>query len=81
MVEWVRIHLPMQVRFLVLEDFTCLGATKPMHCNSETHEPELLSLIDATMGACATRAFLLQRDAVAVKSLHAVTRVVPTLHN
>ena len=35
-VQWLRVHLPMQgtqVRSLVLEDPTCLGATKPVcHC-------------------------------------------------
>ena len=33
-VQWLRIHLPMQgtrVRALVREDSTCRGATKPMH--------------------------------------------------
>ena len=33
MVQWLRIHLPMQgtqVRALVWEDSTCCGATKPM---------------------------------------------------
>ena len=32
-VQWLRIHLPMQVtrvRFLVREDPTCCGATKPV---------------------------------------------------
>ena len=35
-VQWLRIHLPMQgtqVRFLVWEDPTCCGATKPKHHN------------------------------------------------
>ena len=35
-VQWLRIHLPMQgiwVRSLVREDPTCRGATKPMHHN------------------------------------------------
>lgn len=61
-VEWVRIHLPMQVRSLVPEYFACLGATKPMHCNSETHKPQLLSLYDASTEACAPRAFSLQQE-------------------
>ena len=36
MVQWLRIHLPMQgtrVRALVQEDPTCHGATKPVHHN------------------------------------------------
>ena len=35
-VQWLRIRLPMQgtqVRALVREDPTCLGATKPVHHN------------------------------------------------
>ena len=35
-VQWLRLHLPGQgtwVQSLVWEDSTCLGATKPMHCN------------------------------------------------
>ena len=35
-VQWLRIHLPMQgtwVRALVREDPTCCGATKPVHHN------------------------------------------------
>ena len=35
-VQWLRIHLPMQgirVQSLVREDLTCHGATKPMHHN------------------------------------------------
>ena len=35
-VQWMRIHLPVQgtqVRSLVREDFTCLGATQPVHRN------------------------------------------------
>ena len=39
-VQWLRIYLPMQgtrVRSLVQEDFTCHGATKPMHHNYCAH--------------------------------------------
>ena len=35
-VKWLRIHLPMegtQVQFLIQEDSTCCGASKPMHHN------------------------------------------------
>ena len=34
--QWLRIHLPMQgtwVRYLVQEEPTCRGATKPMYHN------------------------------------------------
>ena len=38
MVQWLRIHLPMQgtrVQYLIWEDSTCQGATKAMHHTTE----------------------------------------------
>ena len=38
-IQWIRIRLPMQgtqVRSLVQEDSTCLGATKPLRLRAET---------------------------------------------
>ena len=45
MAQWIRIHLAMkgtQVWFLVQEDFTCRGATKPMCCNDWACGPQTL---------------------------------------
>ena len=45
MVQWLRIHLPVQgtwVRSLVWEDPTCHGPTKAMRHNSGAHELQLL---------------------------------------
>ena len=45
MVQWLRIRLPEQgtrVPYLVWEDPTCLGATKPAHSNKSTLEPQPL---------------------------------------
>ena len=67
MVQWIRIHLPMQgtrVWTLVLEDPTYRGATKPAHPNfwtctleplSHNLEPVCLSLCSTTRGATAKR--------------------------
>ena len=55
-VQWLRIHLAVQgtqVRSLVQEDSTGLGATKPVHHNYGAHSPR----------ACA-----LQRETTAIKS-------------
>ena len=44
-VQWLRICLAMQgtqVLSLVLEDLTCLGATKPVHHNYGAYMPQLL---------------------------------------
>ena len=50
--QWLRIHLPMQVRALVREDRTCRGATKPvpqlLRLCSGAHMPQLLSLCATT---------------------------------
>ena len=43
--QWLRIHLQMQgtqVRYLVREDPTCHGATKPLCHNYWAHAPQLL---------------------------------------
>ena len=45
MVQWLRIHLSMQGKWvpsLVQEDPTCCGATKPLHHNYWAHVPQLL---------------------------------------
>ena len=42
-IQWIRIRLPMQrtqIRSLVWEDFTCCGATKPVHSNEDPAQPE-----------------------------------------
>ena len=44
-VQWLRIRLPEQgtrVPYLVWEDPTCLGATKPAHSNNSTLQPQPL---------------------------------------
>ena len=61
--QWIRIRLPMQgtqVWSLVLEDPTCLRATKPMHRNSWAHmlqllKPAHLEPCSAARGATALR--------------------------
>ena len=57
MVQWLRIHLPMQgtqVQSLVQEDARCLGASKPVCRHSyRVHEPQ--SLCSATEEATVMR--------------------------
>ena len=65
MVQWLRIHLPMQrtwVPSLVWEDFTCCGATKLMGHNYGALEPVPCS-----------------REATAMRSLCMATREQPLL--
>ena len=64
MVQWLRIHLPMQgtqVCSLVWEDPTCLGATKPVSHNRST--VQALELRDTTTKACMPRAHAQHREA------------------
>ena len=66
-VQWIRIHLPMQgtqVRSLVREDLTCCRATKPARL-------QLLSLCSATRGTAATRSPCTHRN----------WRTAPACHN
>ena len=75
MVHWIRIHLAMQgipVRFLVWEDPTCLGATKPVHHDYLALE----SLQAATIEDCPPK-----REATAVKSPHTTMKNSPPWHN
>ena len=70
MVQWLRIHLPMQgtqVRALVQKDPTCRGATKPsapqlLSLHSRAREPQLLSPRAATTEARGPRARALQQE-------------------
>ena len=57
MAQWIRIYLALQgtqVRSLVWKDFTCQGATKPIHCNYWAYVPQLLKTTPWSLG-CATR--------------------------
>ena len=56
MVQWIRIHLPMQgmqVLSLAQEDPTCRGTTRPVHHTSEA--PHALEPCSATREATAMR--------------------------
>ena len=70
MVQWLRIHLPLQgtwVQSLVREDPTCRGATKPLGHNScglhsRACKPQLLSPHDTTTEARVPRVRALQQE-------------------
>ena len=69
MVQWLRISLQIQgtqVQYLVQEDSTIQGATKPMH---HTPEPTIYSPCYATRGATATT----------VRTPHTTTKSHPCL--
>ena len=71
-VQWIRIHLPRQgtwVLSLVLEDFTCLRATKSMCHNYWTHtvEPVIHNCWVHTPWACARQQKPQKWEALAIR--------------
>ena len=82
-VQWLGIHLLMQgtqVPFLVREDSTCCGATKPLHHNDSTHILE-----PASHNCCGLHTLELvlddQRSHCNEKHSHHNQRVVPTRYS
>ena len=83
MEQLIGIHLPMQgtrVRFLVQEDYTCRGATKPP-CSTTT-EPELSGPKTTATKPNHPRASAPQQEKRSQQEPHVPQgRVVPTHHN
>ena len=87
-VQWVRIHLPMQgtrVCSLVKEDSTCLRATKSVCHNYWAWALEPVShncnLCAATTDVCTLRACVPQDKTPQREAPAPPSRVAPTLHN
>ena len=73
--QWIRILLPMegtQVPSLIWEDFTCCGATKPVHKNFWAYKPQVLTwacMLQVVKPVCL-QPVLHNKRSHAMRSLH-----------